>query len=454
MSGVEVAPDLGAAATRLVPERALVRLRRLAERRPRAVLTGEFSAGKSSLVNLLLRRDLAPTQVTATHVPPCWYRHDAADGDGSAVAIDRDGTRRSIALSGLAGESMERCARVEIVTTAALPGDVEIGDVPGAADPMLAHDDLRDAACRAEIALWCTPAPQAWRQSEKAAWLSLPRRLRRRAILVVTQADRLSPGDLDLVLGRLRREADGLFAHVVAIATPEARAARTRASWTASGAAALVAAIETEAMGVRRARASMMARYAPRATRALAEAPASAVARSEPTPSRQAGWNDRMGPPARSHAPGPGPIRPRPMTAGCGVARDGDRRRSIREGTTMKDQVTDISALSDIKGFVGACLVDSESGLMLGSLGGGALDLEVAGAGNTEVVRAKLEVMRQLDLDEAIEDILITLGSQYHLIRPLERNPQVFLYLALDKKQANLGMARMGLKKVEQQIRL
>lgn len=120
----------------------------------------------------------------------------------------------------------------------------------------------------------------------------------------------------------------------------------------------------------------------------------------------------------------------------------------------MKDQVTDISALSDIKGFVGACLVDSESGLMLGSLGGGALDLEVAGAGNTEVVRAKLEVMRQLDLNEAIEDILITLGSQYHLIRPLERNPQVFLYLALDKKQANLGMARMGLKKVEQQIRL
>lgn len=114
---------------------------------------------------------------------------------------------------------------------------------------------------------------------------------------------------------------------------------------------------------------------------------------------------------------------------------------------------TDISALSDIAGFIGACLVDSETGLMMASEGGGeALDLEAAGAANTEVVKAKLAAIEMLGLDEQIDDILITLGGQFHLIRPLKDTPTVFIYTALDKKSANLGMARVQVKKVEASI--
>jgi predicted regulator of Ras-like GTPase activity (Roadblock/LC7/MglB family) len=116
---------------------------------------------------------------------------------------------------------------------------------------------------------------------------------------------------------------------------------------------------------------------------------------------------------------------------------------------------TDISGLKDITAFLGGCLVDSDTGLMLASEGGnGALDLEVAGAMNTEVVKAKLAAMNALQLDDSIEDILITLGKQYHLIRPLEQSPTVFLYVALDKKTANLGMARIQVKKVEKTLSL
>lgn len=118
----------------------------------------------------------------------------------------------------------------------------------------------------------------------------------------------------------------------------------------------------------------------------------------------------------------------------------------------MKDTITDITALNEVVGFIGACIVDSETGLMLGSEGGGIIDLEVASAGNTEVVRSKLEVMRQLTIDDHIEDILITLGSQYHLIRPLKSNPSVFLYLALHRRGANLGMARIFMKRVEESL--
>jgi len=110
---------------------------------------------------------------------------------------------------------------------------------------------------------------------------------------------------------------------------------------------------------------------------------------------------------------------------------------------------TDISELREISGFVGACLVDSESGLMIGSEGGGALDLEMAAAGNTDFLRSKQKVRSDLGLNERIEDILITLGSQIHLIRPLEKSPTVFLYLALDKAASNLGMARIKLRKIE-----
>ncbi|MEM6939103.1 MAG: roadblock/LC7 domain-containing protein [Pseudomonadota bacterium] len=115
---------------------------------------------------------------------------------------------------------------------------------------------------------------------------------------------------------------------------------------------------------------------------------------------------------------------------------------------------TDITGLNDITGFIGACLVDTETGLMMASEGGDNFDLETAGAANVEVVKAKMNAMQMLGLDEKIDDILITLGSQFHLIRPLEDTPSVFLYTALDKKAANLGMARVQVKKVERTLEL
>ena len=112
----------------------------------------------------------------------------------------------------------------------------------------------------------------------------------------------------------------------------------------------------------------------------------------------------------------------------------------------------------NIDDALGASLVDWESGMSLGAVGGGKyLDLDVAAAGNTEVIRAKMRTMESLRLDDAIEDILITLGKQYHLIRLLKnsRNEQgLFLYLVLDRQKANLALARHNLKRIEGDITL
>lgn len=102
-------------------------------------------------------------------------------------------------------------------------------------------------------------------------------------------------------------------------------------------------------------------------------------------------------------------------------------------------------------GAMCAMLVDSSSGMILGQIGSG-VDLEAAAAGNTEVVRAKHKTMRALGLSDVIEDILITLGKQYHIIRPMARKEGLFLYMVLDKTKSNLALARRKAQEVEKDL--
>src|SRR5215468_783673 len=102
-------------------------------------------------------------------------------------------------------------------------------------------------------------------------------------------------------------------------------------------------------------------------------------------------------------------------------------------------------------GAMAAAVVDSNSGMVLGKAGSG-IDLDTAGAGNTEVVRSKLKTMKALKLNDTIEDILITLGKHYHIIRPLAKKPGLFIYVVLDKAKSNLAMARIKTQEVEGEL--
>jgi hypothetical protein len=83
------------------------------------------------------------------------------------------------------------------------------------------------------------------------------------------------------------------------------------------------------------------------------------------------------------------------------------------------------------------------------------MDMNIAAAGNTDVVRAKVRTLEMLGLQENIEDILITLDSQYHLIRLLQGQrggDGLFLHLSLNKDRADLGLARHRLRKIEAEL--
>lgn len=112
---------------------------------------------------------------------------------------------------------------------------------------------------------------------------------------------------------------------------------------------------------------------------------------------------------------------------------------------TVSDSLKDLLRTD---GALCSALVDANSGMMLGSAGTG-LDLELAAAGNTEVMRAKLRTMKSLGLSDTIEDILITLTKQYHILRPVQAKPGIFIYLVLDKARANLAMARRACQDTE-----
>ena len=112
-----------------------------------------------------------------------------------------------------------------------------------------------------------------------------------------------------------------------------------------------------------------------------------------------------------------------------------------------------LNQLLQTEGAMCAALVDSTSGMVLESVGTG-VDMELAAAGNTEVVRSKIKTMKSLGLEGAIEDILITLSQQYHIIRPVAKHNGLFIYYVLDRNRANLAMARRKVQDLEAQTTL
>jgi len=108
----------------------------------------------------------------------------------------------------------------------------------------------------------------------------------------------------------------------------------------------------------------------------------------------------------------------------------------------MADIEESLQKVMSVEGAIGAALIDSSTGFVFG-MAGDELDMQAAGTGGVELVRAKIKTVKALNPDEIIEDILITMGQQYHIIRPVALEPDLFLYLVLDKSKSNLAIARL-----------
>ncbi|MGN6106086.1 MAG: hypothetical protein ACTHU0_13345 [Kofleriaceae bacterium] len=101
---------------------------------------------------------------------------------------------------------------------------------------------------------------------------------------------------------------------------------------------------------------------------------------------------------------------------------------------------------AEIPGFIAGALVDIESGMTLGTKSlRPDFDLTAASAYNSEMVKQKQKIMRALSLKTTLEDMLITLGDQIHLIKLV--SPTTFIYLAADRASSNLAIVRVAVNK-------
>jgi hypothetical protein len=105
-----------------------------------------------------------------------------------------------------------------------------------------------------------------------------------------------------------------------------------------------------------------------------------------------------------------------------------------------------------IDGAIGAALIDFVSGVCLGSRGGREIDMELAGAAITEVIRTKKQTLTNVGVDEDIDEIIVELEGQYHLIQAFEHSDGIFSYLILDKANSSLPLARMHLRAIDREL--
>ena len=203
---------------------------------PKLCLMGEFSAGKSTLSNLLLGEAALPVNVTATQLPPVWM----SKGDATPYRVDLAGDEYDLDLESLEDVSVQDTSHIRVFRDAAILDQCDLIDMPGISDPNMDAEVWQRVLPMADMVIWCTHATQAWRQSEAAVWSTMSADLQTKSFMLLTRMDKiLSERDQGRVVKRVARETEGLFKGLFPISLTRALAAEGDAEkWAASGAEA------------------------------------------------------------------------------------------------------------------------------------------------------------------------------------------------------------------------
>ncbi|RSK35277.1 hypothetical protein [Hymenobacter metallilatus] len=112
--------------------------------------------------------------------------------------------------------------------------------------------------------------------------------------------------------------------------------------------------------------------------------------------------------------------------------------------STPKNAIKNI--VDELPTLLAVAVVETETGMPLAShVNVSEFDIETAAAYNTEVVKAKLKAINALKLNQTIQDILLTLTDQLHLLK-LSADGKMFVYLAVNSRDTNLAQARQIMK--------
>ncbi|HEU0207169.1 MAG TPA: hypothetical protein VFQ74_10835 [Pseudolysinimonas sp.] len=167
------------------------------------------------------------------------------------------------------------------------------------------------------------------------------------------------------------------------------------------------------------------------------------------------GWSARLddfipasqAPPARAAAPAPAAVAP-------AVAAPAVESAPVVEAVGSRPSLENVlETLLSFEGALCVAVVDSDSGMILGKAGSG-VEMDLAAANASVILRARLASTKALGTKEKIDDMLISLSSQVQIIHPLPSNPSIFTYLIGDTSKSSLAMARFKATEADQLIRL
>ena len=200
-----------------VQERA-IQLKDRLETPIRMVVMGRPGSGKSSIVNLLIGREVLPDDIElpTTHVTHGRKPHTIVTlADGSKRRLQTVNAYDIAEIKPVFVElhmqlpALERISLLEVVTpnnTAAL------------------QKASQWAAKRTELAIWCT---EAFDKNEQAIWAQMPDVLKDHAFLMLTKADQLTAkGTLNQILDATRALVSHEFSDILPISILDAIAAR------------------------------------------------------------------------------------------------------------------------------------------------------------------------------------------------------------------------------------
>jgi hypothetical protein len=393
---------------------------RRAARRLRIVVAGEFGAGKSSVINALLRRPVLPANTGALERPVISVVHGP---ELSITCTDAGG--RSLRLR--AADELRAVGparRIDVIAPMPALTGVELVELP------FYHDGTVDAPvlevmARADLLIWVTIASQAWRLSEKAIVETLPREGREQRILAISRADKLrSFADWDKIESRLQRETSSHFSELVFLRASNAllaQAADSPDAWEQSGGAAVARLVR--------------ARFGD-----LVDAPAPVAAAD--TPADPA--------PAPSSEPAPAPPPPGNVIAFPSAA------ETVPEGFDAFGLAGSEPA-RDTPGEEVARILDMLAGLSAAGIGHPATGVERIladpvgmatrmGLASAAVLAAHARGAALLPGAEPIEEILSTIGRHVVLVRPLGRSGR-FLFLVLQRDRTGPAIARVAARR-------
>jgi len=203
-------------------------------RKPRIALMGEFSAGKSTLSNLLMGQSPLPEKVTATRLSPVWISY----GTNAPYRVDVDGTTEPVSIDRLEDIPVEQTRNIRLFLEADILEVCDLIDFPGISDPNMSSNVWERMLTEVDAVIWCTHATQAWRQSEAAVWDDMPSTVRENSILLITRFDKLTnEKDRTRVVKRVTRETKGQFGGTFPVSLLQAiQAGEDYDRWEASGA--------------------------------------------------------------------------------------------------------------------------------------------------------------------------------------------------------------------------